>query len=78
MEFNLWLPIALHLFINLFWDLFAVSGNALGGLNANVFRIATIALVVVGTVIYKIKNAGLEVNKLTFWMKMIDEPVKLI
>lgn len=64
--------------MNLFWDLFAVSGNALGGLNANVFRIAKIALVVVGTVIYKLKNEELEVNKLTFWMKMIDEPVKLI
>lgn len=68
-KFNLWVPIFLHLFMNLSWDMFDVSGNALGGLNANIFRIATIALVVTGTVIYKLRNGGLEVNKSTIWMK---------
>jgi len=71
-NFNLWVPISLHLFMNLFWDLFDVSGNALGGLNANVFRIITIILVVLGTVLYNFKQGGLEVNKKTLWMKHRD------
>jgi len=68
-EFNLWVPIGLHFFMNLFWALFAVSGNALGGLSANAFRIATIVLVIVGTVIYKLKNQGLEINRSTIWIR---------
>ncbi len=49
-ENNLWLPIFLHVFMNLSWTLFNVSDNALGGLSSNIFRIITIALSVILTI----------------------------
>lgn len=67
---NLWIPIFLHLFMNLFWLLFSVSDNALGGETANIFRILTIALSVGLTIFYKRKKGmKLEVNRHTIWMK---------
>lgn len=67
---NLWIPIFLHFFMNLFWMLFSAGENALGGVYANIFRILTILLIIVLTVIYK-KKKGLtfEINKSTIWMK---------
>ena len=41
---NLWAPIALHVFLNLWWGVFDVSHNALGGWSDNVFRAASLAL----------------------------------
>lgn len=54
-NFNLWVPIGLHLFMNLSWSLFSVEGtdNATGGLISNILRVASIALAIVITVIYK-------------------------
>jgi len=49
---NLWVPIFLHTFMNLSWALFDISDNALGGINANVFRIITIAATVFITIYY--------------------------
>lgn len=69
-NFNLWVPVCMHLFMNLSWLLFSVSDNALGGVYANVFRVLTIALAISFTVIYKIKKKRkLEVNRHTLWMK---------
>ena len=69
-NYNLWIPIFLHLFMNLFWMMFSVSDNALGGTYANVFRIVTIALIIVLTVLYKLKKGlKFEVNKNTLLMK---------
>lgn len=69
-KYNLWVPIFLHLFMNLSWMLFSVSDNALGGVYANAFRVMTIALAISFTVIYKIrKKIKLEVNRETVWMK---------
>ena len=60
---NLWIPMGLHLFMNLHWDLFS-GANALGGKYENVFRIITIALAIVGTLRYKRhKNLKLNINK---------------
>jgi membrane protease YdiL (CAAX protease family) len=69
-DFNLWVPIALHFFMNLSWEMFSVADNALGDLNAGLIRGLTILLAIAGTVIYK-KKCGipLTVNKLTFWVK---------
>ena len=47
---NLWIPIFLHVFMNLSWVLFQVSDNALGGYASNVFRIITIALTILLTI----------------------------
>lgn len=42
--YNLWVPVAFHFLMNLYWSVFNAGDNALGGLWPNVFRIATIAL----------------------------------
>ena len=49
---NLWIPIFLHVFMNLSWTLFHVSDNALGDIYTNIFRIITIALTVGTTILY--------------------------
>ncbi|MCD4797009.1 MAG: CPBP family intramembrane metalloprotease [Candidatus Cloacimonetes bacterium] len=67
---NLWIPIFLHLFMNLFWMLFSAGENALGGIYSNAFRVLTIAMIIVGTILYKKKKGlKLEVNRKTIWMK---------
>jgi membrane protease YdiL (CAAX protease family) len=48
---NLYLIIALHAFMNLWWSVFAAGDNALGGVAANVFRFAAVIIAVVVTVI---------------------------
>lgn len=49
---NLWVPIAVHILMNTWWELFAIDKTALGGWIANGTRILTIVLAVVLT-IYK-------------------------
>lgn len=67
---NLGIPIFLHLFMNLSWELFSVSDNAFGGIYSNVFRVVTLALIITLTVIYKKKKGiKLEINKHTLWIK---------
>jgi len=69
-KYNLWCSIFIHLFMNLFWMLFAVSDNALGGTYANIFRIITISLVIGLTILYKQRTGSeFEVNKNTLLMK---------
>ncbi|MCX6249656.1 MAG: type II CAAX endopeptidase family protein [Bacteroidetes bacterium] len=69
-NYNLWVPIFMHFFMNLSWALFTVSENALGGVKSNIFRGLTIALAIAATVIYKKrKKMKLEVNKKTLWWK---------
>ncbi len=53
---NLWIPIFLHILMNLSWGLFEVSPNALGGFYTNLFRIITITLTVVATIKFNKKN----------------------
>lgn len=69
-NYNLWVPIFLHLFMNLSWIAFSASSNALGNIYVNIFRVITILLVFVLTIIYK-KKKGIPfvVNKQTFWIK---------
>ena len=55
-KYNLWIPIFLHLFMNLSWTMFTIGDNAMGGLWANIFRAITIALVIIGTIRYKRRN----------------------
>lgn len=61
-NFNLWLPVFLHIFMNLSWMLFEVSANALGGWYANIFRAITIALSVIITLRMK-KQKGLLIKR---------------
>ena len=46
---NLWLPITLHVLMNLYWTLFEIESNALGGVGGNVFRAMTIAISIIYT-----------------------------
>lgn len=64
---SLWVPVFLHVFMNLSWTLFEVSENALGGVNSNIFRIITIALTVVFTILSR-RKAGLKINRKTLWV----------
>ncbi|GLB53479.1 hypothetical protein NBRC110019_25200 [Neptunitalea chrysea] len=69
-NYNLWVAIGMHFWMNLFWMLFSVSEDALGDTMANVFRFTTIALAIGFTVIYKLKKGKkLEINRYTIWMK---------
>ncbi len=69
-NFNLWVSIFLHLFMNLSWELFTVSDNALGGVYSNVFRIITIVSIIVITIVYNRRGGGqLKINRGTIWMK---------
>ncbi len=69
-NFNLWIPIGLHFFMNLSWMLFAVSDNALGNTYANVFRIVTIIFIFTLTILYKkLKGQPFYITKKTVWMQ---------
>jgi membrane protease YdiL (CAAX protease family) len=59
---NLWVPIFLHILMNLSWSLFEISDTALGGWYANLFRILTIALTVIITIHYN-RKSGLRINR---------------
>jgi membrane protease YdiL (CAAX protease family) len=66
---NLWVPIGMHLFMNAWWELFAVSTNAIGNWNATVARALAIAAAIFITLRYT-KPAG-AVQRATF---RADEP----
>ena len=75
-DYNLWVPIFLHFFMNFFWMLFAAGDNALGGGYANVFRILTIALAILGTLLYKQRQElPLAISRATLWKKPALAPV---
>ena len=69
-NFNIWSPIFLHMLMNLAWEIYAVSDNALGGIYSNVFRFLTIGLVIILTIVYK-KRRGMKlvVNRKTLLFK---------
>ncbi len=67
-SYNLWVPVLLHLMMNLSWLLFSVSDNAMGGLWPNIFRGMTIALVILGTLYYKKrKGIRLTISRPVLW-----------
>lgn len=69
-NYNLWVSMFLHTFMNFAWMGFSVSDNALGSTYANIFRAMTIAVAIIATVIYKIKTGKkFEVNRETVWVR---------
>ncbi|GAB5552849.1 MAG: hypothetical protein Sapg2KO_24400 [Saprospiraceae bacterium] len=52
-NYNLWVPIGFHFLMNFYWGVFDMSNNALGGLEANLYRGLTIALSIIGTIYWK-------------------------
>jgi membrane protease YdiL (CAAX protease family) len=56
---NLWLVIFLHAFMNFHWMAFDVAQNAAGGIWANFFRMATVAIAF-GWTFYRVRKKRLE------------------
>lgn len=71
-DFNIWVPVFLHILMNFAWELFSVSDNALGGTYSNVFRVSTIVLAITLTILYKKRNRiGLTVNRKTLLLQKV-------
>ena len=47
---NLWTVVGLHSLMNLWWEVFAVDGTALGGWLANAARLLTVFLAIILTI----------------------------
>ncbi|WP_299766177.1 CPBP family intramembrane glutamic endopeptidase [uncultured Dokdonia sp.] len=78
-NFNIWIPVFLHMLMNLSWELFSVSDNAFGGIYSNVFRLLTVAFIIALTVYYKKKKGKkLEITKKTLWLQNTPKFIKNI
>ena len=62
-NFNLWVPICMHFFMNLAWFVFDISSNALGGIGANAFRFLSVALIIVLTIRFAKKRGFFYISK---------------
>lgn len=68
-KFNIWVPILIHFFMNIYWMVFDVSDNALGDFYSNIFRVISILLIVLFTLLAKWrKGEALSVNKGNFFL----------
>lgn len=67
-NFNLWVPIGLHILMNGAWVIFNVTGteDAAGGLISNIVRVVSIALAIIITVYYR-KKRGEKVFDYSVW-----------
>lgn len=69
-KFNLWTAIFLHCLMNLYWLIFDVDVNTLGGKYANIFRFSAVSLAIFGTILYKRKKKiSFEITRRTWWIK---------
>jgi len=50
---NLWVPVALHICMNLWWELFSVARTAIGGWLPFALQTLTVLLAIVGTLYWK-------------------------
>lgn len=62
-EENIWLPVCLHILMNMSWVLFDISETALGGISANIFRALTITISILVTIYFNKKNGGLKITR---------------
>lgn len=67
-NFNLWVPIGLHILMNAAWVIFNVTGteDAAGGLISNIVRVLSIALAILITIYYH-KKKGEKVFDYPIW-----------
>lgn len=54
-NYKIWIPIFTHGYMNLFWMIFSIDDNALGGFYPNILRIVSLILLIGLTIVYKIK-----------------------
>lgn len=65
---NLWVPIFMHFFMNLYWDLFSTEKSAVGGLLLNLPRILTIGISIYLTIKLSGKYSGkMRINRSNLW-----------
>ncbi|MBL7827489.1 MAG: CPBP family intramembrane metalloprotease [Saprospiraceae bacterium] len=65
---NLWVPMAMHFFMNLWWTAFDAGPTAGGDWAANLFRAATVAISIIWTIRMKRRHGeSLEITK-TRWI----------
>ncbi len=65
---NLWVPMWLHVFMNLSWTIFQTNTpGAVGSNTTNLFRIVTIIITIVYTIRYS-KKHGRKINKNNLWI----------
>lgn len=70
-NYNLWVPILTHTFMNLSWNIFQIDTTALGDIKSNLFRGLTIATAIVFTIFYKrINKHVMLINKQTLLLKL--------
>jgi uncharacterized protein len=55
-NYNLWLPIVLHLLMNAYWGIFHMGENALGGSLGNIFRAAAVVVAIIVTIKFSKKD----------------------
>jgi membrane protease YdiL (CAAX protease family) len=68
-SYNLWVSIAMHMFMNASWILFKVSSTATGDLTSNAVRGLTIVAIIVATIMHKKKHClPYLINKKTLWI----------
>lgn len=72
-NYNLWVSIFLHLFMNAWWIIFEMGNNAAGGWYANVFRGLTIAASIIITIRMRKKQGGMQVTKSKLWINKATE-----
>lgn len=72
--YNIWVPICLHSLMNTSWYIFGTGTNALGSIGANVFRLMTVLLAIVLTVLYKRRpRQRFLINRATLWWKSASD-----
>lgn len=76
-NYNLYIAIGMHLFMNFSWMLFDVSDNALGNTYGNLFRYTSITIAIAFTVITKLrKGQPLAVNRNTLWKQESEVEIR--
>ena len=69
-DHNLWVPVFLHIFINISWEMFAIEKHEMGGSYATLIRLATVILMVGLTIISKRrKGSPLDIRRGKWFMK---------
>lgn len=64
-NYNLWIPIFLHLFMNAWWMIFEIDSSAIGGWYANIFRAITIVTSIIITIRIRKKQGKWNITKNT-------------
>lgn len=67
-NYNLWISIFLHLFMNAWWIIFEMGNNAAGGWYANIFRALAIAASIIITIRMRKKQGSFNITKNKLWV----------